>query len=213
VRVEQFGNVSFEKALADQSEEDGSKSEFASYGITLLILLIAFGAFVAAGIPLLLGLTAVGGTMGLLGPVSHLHALTPDINAVVMLIGLAVGVDYAMFYLRREMEERDKGRSPEIALEVAAATSGRAVLISGLTVMAAMAGLFFAGNPVFASFGVGTMLVVAVAMLGSMTALPASCPTSGRRAGRRRVACRSSPSGATRAAANRASGPPCSSRC
>jgi len=91
----------------------------------------------------------------------------------VLLVGLAVGVDYSMFYLRREMEERDAGRPWEAALNAAAATSGRAVLISGLTVMAAMAGMFLAGNAVFVSFGIGTMLVVAVAMLGSVTVLPA----------------------------------------
>ena len=90
-----------------------------------------------------------------------------------MLIGLAVGVDYAMFYLRRMMEEQDKGRSPEAALDIAAATSGRAVLISGFTVMAAMAGMFFSGNPIFSSFGIGTILVVGVAMVGSLTFLPA----------------------------------------
>ena len=90
-----------------------------------------------------------------------------------MLIGLAVGVDYAMFYMRRMMEERDKGRSSADALDVAAATSGRAVLISGFTVMAAMAGMFFSGNPIFSSFGIGTILVVGVAMIGSLTFLPA----------------------------------------
>jgi RND superfamily putative drug exporter len=141
--------------------------------MTALILLIAFGALVAAGVPLLLGATAVTATLGLLGPLSQIHELSPDVGAVVMLIGLAVGVDYAMFYLRREMEERDKGASPEAALEIAAATSGRAVLISGVTVMAAMGGMFFAGNPIFGSFGAGTILVVAVAMLGSVTVLPA----------------------------------------
>ena len=92
---------------------------------------------------------------------------------MILLIGLAVGVDYSMFYLRRKMEERDAGRSSEAALEFAAATSGKAVLISGLTVLIAMGGMFLAGNAVFTSFAVGTMLVVAVAMLGSVTVLPA----------------------------------------
>ena len=90
-----------------------------------------------------------------------------------MLVGLAVGVDYAMFYMRRMMEEKDKGRSAADALDVAAATSGRAVLISGLTVMAAMAGMFFSGNPIFVSFGIGSILVVGVAIIGSLTVLPA----------------------------------------
>ena len=92
---------------------------------------------------------------------------------MILLIGLAVGVDYSMFYLRRKMEERDAGRSSEAALEFAAATSGKAVLVSGLTVLIAMAGMFIAGNAVFTSFAIGTMLVVAVAMIGSVTVLPA----------------------------------------
>ena len=92
---------------------------------------------------------------------------------MVLLVGLAVGVDYSMFYLRRVREERAAGRSERAALEAAAATSGRSVLISGLTVMVAMAGLFFAGDSTFASFGYATMIVVALAMVGSLTVLPA----------------------------------------
>ena len=129
----------------------------------------------------MLGATAVAATVGLLGPVSQLYALPPDVAELVVIIGLAVGVDYAMFYSRRMMEERDRGHSAEAAVEIAAATSGRAVLISGLTVMTAMAGLLFAGNPIFVGFGIGTMLVVAVAMLGSMTFLPAMLSFLGRK--------------------------------
>jgi RND superfamily putative drug exporter len=124
-------------------------------------------------VPLLLGATAVAATIGLLGPVSQVFPLSDAVAEVVIVIGLAVGVDYAMFYLRRMMEERDKGHTPDEAIEIAAATSGRAVLISGITVFAAMAGMLLAGNPIFASFGVGTMAVVAVAVTGSMTFLPA----------------------------------------
>ena len=156
-----------------RTRKDGKKAESISYGLLLIILLVAFGALVAAGVPLVLGATAVAGTVGLLGPVSQLYALPPDVAELVVIIGLAVGVDYAMFYSRRMMEERDRGHSAEAAVEIAAATSGRAVLISGLTVMTAMAGLLFAGNPIFVGFGIGTMLVVAVAVLGSMTFLPA----------------------------------------
>jgi len=172
-RIEQFGNASANKALAKAFEQDFQRAEFLSLPITLIILVVAFGALVAAGLPLLLAVTAVMGTIGLLGPVSQLVALDQSISSVVLLVGLAVGVDYCMFYLRREMEERDAGRSPEAALNAAAATSGRAVLISGLTVMVAMAGMFFAGNAVFESFAVGTILVVAVAIVGSLTVLPA----------------------------------------
>jgi uncharacterized membrane protein YdfJ with MMPL/SSD domain len=173
VRVEQFGEVSATKAIAEQDAKDGKRSRLISNGLMLIILLVAFGAVVAAGLPLVLGATAVAATVGLLGPVSQLFALPADVAELVVIIGLAVGVDYAMFYSRRVMEERDRGRSPEAAVEVAAATSGRAVLISGMTVLTAMAGLLFAGNPIFVGFGLGTMLVVAVAMLGSLTFLPA----------------------------------------
>jgi uncharacterized membrane protein YdfJ with MMPL/SSD domain len=173
LRIEQFGDASADKALTKAFDKDFKKAEFLSLPITLLILIVAFGALVAAGLPLVLALTAVMGTIGLLGPVSQLVALDDAISSVVLLVGLAVGVDYCMFYVRREMEERDAGKGPEAALEAAAATSGRAVLISGLTVMVAMAGMFLAGNAVFVSFGVGTILVVAVAVLGSLTVLPA----------------------------------------
>jgi uncharacterized membrane protein YdfJ with MMPL/SSD domain len=173
VTLGEFGDASAEKQIGDAFEEDFQKAETLSLPITLLILLVAFGALVAAGLPLLLGATAVMGTIGLLGPISQLHALEESSSSVVLLVGLAVGVDYSMFYLRREMEERDAGRSWDAALNAAAATSGRAVLVSGLTVMAAMAGMFLAGNAVFVSFGIGTILVVGVAMLGSVTVLPA----------------------------------------
>ena len=173
VRVEEFGDASANKIVNEKSAEEESRGHMISLGLTLLILLVAFGAAVAAGVPLLLAITAVVATTGLLGPVSQLTELHGAVQQVIILIGLAVGVDYAMFYVRREMEERDKGRSGADALEIAAATSGRAVLISGFTVMAAMAGMFFAGNPVFVSFGVGSILVVGVAMLGSVTVLPA----------------------------------------
>jgi uncharacterized membrane protein YdfJ with MMPL/SSD domain len=181
VRVEQFGEVSATKAIAEQDAKDGKRSQLISNALLLIILLVAFGAVVAAGLPLVLGASAVAGTVGLLGPVSQLYALPADVAELVVIIGLAVGVDYAMFYSRRVMEERDRGHSVEAAVEIAAATSGRAVLVSGMTVLTAMAGLLFAGNPIFVGFGIGTMIVVAVAMLGSLTFLPAMLSFLGRR--------------------------------
>jgi RND superfamily putative drug exporter len=126
-------------------------------------------------------------TFGLVSLPSHLLPLAQEAFAVVLLIGLAVGVDYSMFYLRREREERAAGRSERAALEAAAATSGRSVLISGLTVMVAMAGLFLTGDANFASFGYATMIVVAVAMLGSLTVLPAVLSKLGDRVDRLHV--------------------------
>ena len=118
-----------------------------SLPITLLILLIAFGALVAAAVPLILALTAVLATIGIIAILSHISPVDQSINEVILLIGLAVGVDYSMFYLRREREERESGRTEEASLAAAAATSGRAVLVSGLTVMLAMAGMYLGEHP------------------------------------------------------------------
>ena len=105
----------------------------------------------------------------------------------ILLIGLAVGVDYSLFYMRRERQERAAGRSESAALEAAAATSGRAVLVSGMTVLIAMAGMFLSGDKTFMSFSVGTMIVVAVAMLGSLTVLPAVLSRLGDRVEKGRI--------------------------
>jgi anti-anti-sigma factor len=173
LRIEQFGDASADKALSKAFEDDFRKAEFLSLPITLVILVLAFGALVAAGIPLLLGLSAVAITLGLLAPISQVAPFDEAISSVVLLVGLAVGVDYSMFYVRRERDERAAGRGKEAALDLAAATSGRAVLISGFTVMVAMAGMYVTGNATFQSFATGTILVVAVAMVGSLTVLPA----------------------------------------
>ena len=171
--VGEFGGASAAKAVDTAFAHDLKSAGVYSIPLTLIILVVAFGALVAAGIPLLLALTAVFATFGLVALPSHLLPIAPEALAVVLLVGLAVGVDYSMFYLRRVREERAAGRSERAALEAAAATSGRSVLISGLTVMVAMAGLFFAGDSTFASFGYATMIVVALAMVGSLTVLPA----------------------------------------
>ena len=173
LRVEQFGSVSSNKELNDTFASDLAKAELLSFPLTLLILVFAFGALVAALVPLLLGITTVVAALGLIALPSHLSPIDANIQSVILLIGLAVSVDYSLFYLRREREERAAGRSERSALEVAAATSGRAVLISGLTVIAAMAGMFLTGDKTFISFAQGTILVVAIAMAASLTVLPA----------------------------------------
>jgi RND superfamily putative drug exporter len=187
LRVEEFGDASGQKALNKSLGQDFSRAEKLSFPITLLILVLAFGALVAAGLPMLLGLTAVGGTLGLIAVVSQLLPMDGAIGSVVLLIGLAVGVDYSLFYLRREREERAAGADDQAALRAAAATSGRAIMVSGLTVIAAMAGMFFAGSKVFTSFAVGTIMVVAVAMVGSLTVLPAMLSALGSRVDKGRI--------------------------
>jgi uncharacterized membrane protein YdfJ with MMPL/SSD domain len=185
--VGEFGGASAAKGVDSAFADDLKSAGVYSIPLTLIILVAAFGALVAAGIPLLLALTAVFATFGLAALPSHVIPLAQEAFAVVLLIGLAVGVDYSLFYLRREREERAAGRSPEAALEAAAATSGRSVLISGFTVMVAMAGLFLTGDATFASFGYATIIVVAVAMLGSLTVLPALLSKLGDRVDRLHV--------------------------
>ncbi|MGZ4396619.1 MAG: MMPL family transporter, partial [Gaiellaceae bacterium] len=171
--IRETGGASAGKAINAMFNRQLAQAGELSLPLTLIILLVVFGAAVAAGIPLLLAISAVLATLGLIALPSHLIPMDQSVSAVVLLVGLAVGVDYSLFYLKREREERAAGRGPEASLEVAAATSGRAVLISGFTVIIAMAGMFLSGDKTFMSFAVGTMIVVAVAMLGSLTVLPA----------------------------------------
>jgi uncharacterized membrane protein YdfJ with MMPL/SSD domain len=185
--IAEFGDASVDEGLNTQIGKDFEKAGIYSLPLTLVVLLFAFGALVAAGLPLLLALTAVAGTMGLLAFPSRLLPVDQNVSVMVLLIGLAVGVDYSMFYLKREREERRKGSSQHAALEAAAATSGRAVLVSGLTVMVAMAGMLFTGDKTFESFGVATMIVVGVAVLGSLTVLPALLSKLGDRVDKARV--------------------------
>jgi RND superfamily putative drug exporter len=186
LRIEEFG-VSAEKQLDDKFNQDLERAGLLSLPVTIVILVVAFGALVAAGIPLLLALSAVMATMGLLAIPSQVWPVDENISAIVLLIGLAVGVDYSMFYLKREREERAAGKSESAALEAAAATSGRSVLISGLTVMTAMAGMFLTGDKTFGSFAMATILVVAIAVLGSLTVLPALLSWLGDRVNKVRV--------------------------
>jgi RND superfamily putative drug exporter len=195
LRVGEFGDASASKAIEKSFNDDFAKAETMSVPITIAILILAFGTLAAVGIPLLLALTAVFATLGILGPVSHVIQLDQNVSSVVLLIGMAVGVDYTLFYLKREREERRAGASEREAIHTAAATSGRAVLVSGMTVIVAMAGMFLAGDKTFTGMGIGSIIVVAMAMIGSVTVVPAllsalgdkvdkaKVPFLGRRAG------------------------------
>jgi RND superfamily putative drug exporter len=200
VTVAEFGDASIDEQLNKQVGKDFGRAGTFSIPVTLIVLIIAFGALIAAGLPLLLGLTAVMATIGLVALPSHLLPMDQNVSVVVMLIGLAVGVDYSLFYLKREREERRAGATERAALEAAAATSGRAVLVSGLTVMVAMAGLFFTGDPTFKSFGMATIVVVGVAVLGSLTVLPALLSRLGDKVDKPRIPFIGKRRGAPRAA-------------
>src|SRR5690242_20096514 len=185
--VDQFGDVSSKKELNDTFSSDLAKAEMLSLPITLVILILVFGSVVAALVPLLHAVTTVAAALGLVTLPSQIAGIDSNLSSVILLIGLAVSVDYSLFYLKREREERAAGRAPRTALEVAAATSGRAVLISGLTVIAAMGGMFLAGDKTFISFAEGTILVVAIAMIASVTVLAALLAWLGDRIDKGRI--------------------------
>lgn len=187
ITVHEFGDATAQHELDGMLKDDFKKAEFTAVPLALGILLVVFGAVVAALLPVLLGVTACIGTFGLLALVSHQLPLYDSTNSVMFLVGLAVGVDYCLFYLRRERDERAAGRDAATALRVAAETSGRAVLVSGITVMLAMSGMFLSGLMLFQGFAVATLLVVLMAMLGSVTVLPATLSWLGDRVDAGRV--------------------------
>ena len=186
-RVQEFGAASLGRAAQDSSDRDFSRAEMLAIPVTAVILALAFGAFVAAVLPVVLALTAFIAATGLALIASRAFPIDHSTFSVMLLIGLAVGVDYSLFYIRREREERAAGRSAKAALEAAAATSGRSVLISGVTVIVAVGGLFFTGAGEFRGIAAGTMLVVATSVLGSITVLPALLSTLGDRIDKGRV--------------------------
>jgi len=186
-RLQQAGDGTRAKSFDAVIQDDLQKAELYSVPLTLLILVLAFGALVAASVPLLLGLTSVAAALGALGLVSQIAPNSESTASLVVLIGLAVGVDYSLFYIRREREERRAGRDATAALDAAAATVGRAILVSGMTVMVALAGLLVTGLADFVSMGLGTILVVLIAVIGSLTVLPAVLALLGDRVDRGRV--------------------------
>lgn len=181
LRIEEIGAASMGKTFKDAFGDDFKKAEYSAVPVALGILLVAFGALVAALLPVALALTAIIATMGLMAIVSHVQAMSDTANSVMLLVGLAVGVDYCLFYLRREREEREAGRDAQTALRIAAATSGRAIIVSGVTVCVAMAGMLFTGLADFEAMGLASLMVVAVAMVGSVTVLPALLSLLGER--------------------------------
>jgi putative drug exporter of the RND superfamily len=171
LRVAETGDASIQQAINDSL--NFGKAEVTSVPVTLILMLAVFGSLVAAGIPVLLALTALTAAIGVVTGLSHVLPVSGNTFEVVVVVGMAVGVDYSLFYLRREREERARGRSFPEALRIAGRTSGRTILVSGLTVMAAMSGLFFVGGGPFSGFALGTIAVVGIAVTGSLTVLPA----------------------------------------
>jgi RND superfamily putative drug exporter len=171
--IGQFGNASMGAEFDEALGADFQRAEIFSIPVTLVILLLAFGAVVAAGVPLVLGLGSVAVAMGLTALISSgLFPVDPNSQSLVLLIGLAVGVDYALFVLRRVREERSAGATVTDSIAIAGAAAGRAVAVSGATVVVAMSGMLVAGG-MFTSLGLGAMLAVGIAVIGAIVTLPA----------------------------------------
>jgi uncharacterized membrane protein YdfJ with MMPL/SSD domain len=185
--VAEFGEASAQRELTDTVEKDFQRAEIRTLVVTIVILLAAFGSFVAAGVPVLVAFSGVLAATGLLALSSHLFPAASATKSVVLLVGMAVGVDYSLFYIRREREERAKGVAGLAALVKTAGTSGMAILISGLTVFIAMAGMLLSGSNIFISIGIGAMLMVAVALIGSLSILPAIMHELGDRINKGRI--------------------------
>ena len=183
--IAETGDASVLRAI--DNSLDFRQAEATSIPITLILLLVVFGALVAAGIPVLLAVSAVMAALSLVTISSHWLPTGNSTAKVVLIVGMAVGVDYSLFYLRREREERAKGRALPESLRIAAGTSGRAILVSGVTVMIAMAGLFLTGIDQFTGIALGTIAVVGIAVAGSLTVLPALLSWLGPRADRGRI--------------------------
>jgi uncharacterized membrane protein YdfJ with MMPL/SSD domain len=179
--VAEFGEASFAHQAEDKLNKDYTNAEVITFVVSFCILLIVFGALVAALLPVLLAVTALVASIGLLALTSH--AMPVDVNAtsVMALVGIAVGVDYSLFYVRRFRAELAAGKQTQAAVEAAAATSGRSVIVSGLAVLVAVAGLFLAGDAEELATAEATMTVVVAALAGSVTLLPAMLSLLGKR--------------------------------
>jgi putative drug exporter of the RND superfamily len=166
---------------------DFRRAEMTSVPVTLILLLAVFGALIAAGIPVVLAGSVVTATISLLAVLGRWLPIGSATSQVVLILGMAVGVDYSLFYLRREREERAAGKTFGEALRIAAATSGRAIVVSGVTVMISLAGLFLTGVDLFTGMAFGTIIVVGVAVAGALTLLPAVLSLIGEWADRCRI--------------------------
>jgi RND superfamily putative drug exporter len=171
--VAEGGDASLGQAVNNQISSDLDKATETSLPLTLILLVGVFGTLAAAGIPVLLALTSALTATWLLAIPGHWLPVGSETSTVVLLVGMAVGIDYSLFFLRRQREERSRGAESQQAITTAARTSGRAILVSGMTVMTALAGLFLTGYALFTGMAIGAIVVVGIAVTGSLTVLPA----------------------------------------
>ena len=172
-QVLSIGDVSVDETFNSTSESDLQTAELFGLPIALVILVIFFGALVAAGIPVLLSLISIGVAVGLTAVVGQVFELSFFVVNMITTIGLAVGIDYALFTVERYREERRRGLDKLAAIEMAGATSSKAVFFSGLTVVLALLGMYLIPSSIFFSLGTGAILVAIVAVVATLTLVPA----------------------------------------
>ena len=173
VEISVGGRAAFYNYQNEISRSDLEKAELITFPVTLVVLLLVFGSAVAAGLPVLLAMVSLGITLGLLYLLTLLMPLSVFVTNTATVIGIGVGIDYALFIVTRFREALAAGRTPRAAVVESVATSGRSVTVSGLTVVVALAGMFLVDIQGFRSMAVGTMVVVTLAVLASLTLLPA----------------------------------------
>ncbi|MEA2582387.1 MAG: putative drug exporter of the superfamily [Thermomicrobiales bacterium] len=167
------GDGSLNEEVNSLAEADIARGESIGIGVALLILIVLFGALVAAFVPLILAVLSIVIAFGVAAVVSQFSEQTLATSAVIPMIGLAVGVDYALFVVERYREERRRGAAKHDAIAIAGGTASKAVLFSGMTVVLALLGMFIAPTNDFRSLSIGAILTVAVAVVATLTLIPA----------------------------------------
>ena len=167
------GEGSVGLAFNETSEKDLQKAELIGLPIALIILVVVFGALVAAGVPLVLGVLSIIVAVGLTAIIGRAFELSIFVVNIITTMGLAVGIDYSLIVIQRFREERQKGLDRDSAIEKAGGTASRAVLFSGITVVVALSGLIIVPQSIFRSMGIGAIVVVVAAVAAALTLLPA----------------------------------------
>ena len=185
VRLYVIGQGALGAAAQTSTKSDIAAAERWNLPIVLMVLIAVFGSLAAAAIPLALGICTVAVTMGVVYALSTLTTMSVFVTSTVSMFGIALAVDYSLFILMRFREELRAGRDGDQAADAAMATSGLAVVLSGLTVIASLTGIYLINTPVLKSMATGAILAVAVAVLTSTTLTPAILATFGRAAARR----------------------------
>ena len=185
VKLYVIGQGALGAAATAATKHDIAQAEQWNLPIVLIVLLAVFGSLAAAAMPLVLGICTVAVTMGLVYLLSMYTTMSVFVTSTVSMFGIALAIDYSLFILMRFREELRAGREPEQAADAAMATSGLAVVLSGLTVIASVTGIYLINTPVLVSMATGAILAVAVAVLTSTTLTPAVLATFGRAAAKR----------------------------